>query len=108
MAQHWLGANGRQARQSIDAFIGIGMGAIDVGQRMVEPFVLDRLVVPTLDLFGGPDYPAVRRLAPVRLVAMRRAGHPKSAQVVVPGANHYFTDRAEALLRSVIMWLNAL
>ena len=108
MAQHWISTGGPDAVGSIDAFVGIGMGAIDYGQRMVEPFVLDRVTVPTLDLFGSRDYPAVRRLAPERLTAMRIAGHPRNTQLVVPGADHYFAGRDEALLRAVVDWLDDL
>lgn len=108
MAQHWLSAEGSRAIGSIDAFVGIGMGAIDIGQQMVEPFVLDRLTVPTLDVFGSRDYPAVRRRAPERWAAMRAAGDPRNAQVVVPGADHYFNERGEALIQAVGAWLDRL
>ena len=40
-----------------DGFIGIGMGATDVGQPMREPFPLAEMAVPVLDLFGDEDYP---------------------------------------------------
>lgn len=108
MAQHWIGTKGSEAIDSIDAFVGIGMGAIDYGQRMVEPFVLDRVTVPTLDLYGSRDYPAVRRLAPERLNLMRQTGQAKSGQVIVPGADHYFSGRSEALVDAVVDWLEGL
>lgn len=108
MAQHRISTKGTDAVASINAFIGIGMGAIDYGQRMVEPFVLDRVTVPMLDLFGSRDYPAVRRLAPARLNRMRIAGHPHNTQLVVPGADHYFTGRSEVLVHAVADWLDNL
>jgi pimeloyl-ACP methyl ester carboxylesterase len=108
MAQHWMLAHDRQALDGLDAYIGIGMGATDYGQPMREPFALDRLRVPVLDLYGETDYPAVRRLAAERLAALRRGGNPKSAQQVVADADHYFTDRSEALLDAVAAWLDTL
>jgi len=33
---------------------------------------------------------------------------PKSAQVIVPDANHYFTDKGDELVEPVAKWLNAL
>ena len=73
-----------------DGFISIGMGATDVGQPMREPFPLDAMSAPVLDLFGDEDYPSVPGKAPERLAAIRVAGNPRSAQRVVPGADHFF------------------
>ena len=88
-----------------DGFIGIGMGATDYGQPMREPFPLATMTVPVLDLFGEADYPAVLRKAPARLAAIRAAGHPRSAQRVIPGAGHFFDDMDEALVDAVTEWL---
>ncbi len=91
-----------------DGFIGIGMGATDRGQPMREPFPLAAMSVPVLDLFGDEDYPSVPREAPERLAAIRAAGNPRSAQHIVPGADHYFRDRDEALVGAVAEWLATL
>ena len=92
----------------LDGFIGIGMGATDRGQPMREPFPLAAMSVPILDLFGDEDYPAVRREAPGRLAAIRAAGHPRSAQRIVPGAGHFFRDMDEELAGAVTEWLATL
>ena len=92
----------------LDGFIGIGMGATDRGQPMREPFPLAAMSVPILDLFGDEDYPAVRREAPGRLAAIRVAGHPRSAQRIVPGAGHFFRDMDEELAGAVTEWLATL
>ena len=64
--------------------------------------------VPILDLYGADEYPAVIRLAPRRKAMMDKAGHAGSRQVVLPGANHYFTDQGDALLAAVADWLDQL
>jgi len=91
-----------------DGFIGIGMGATDVGQPMREPFPLAAMSVPVLDLFGDEDYPSVPREAPNRLAAMQAAGNPRSAQRIVPGADHFFRDMDEELVDAVVEWLATL
>ena len=91
-----------------DGFIGIGMGATDYRQPMREPFPLATMSVPVLDLFGDEDYPAVRREAPNRLLAIRASGNPRSAQRVVPGAEHFFRDMEGPLVESVTEWLATL
>ena len=91
-----------------DGFIGIGMGATDIGQPMREPFPLAEMAVPVLDLFGDEDYPSVPGKAPDRLAAMQAAGHPRSAQRMIPGADHFFRDMDEELVAAVAEWLSTL
>lgn len=105
MAMAWME---RYGDADIHAFVGIGMGATDLGQPMLAPFPLDRMRVPVLDIFGGDDYPAVLRGAPQRVDDMRRAGNPKSRQIVIPGADHYFRSGGDALVEAVGSWLNQL
>ncbi|MCP4186181.1 MAG: DUF3530 family protein [Gammaproteobacteria bacterium] len=90
------------------AFVGIGMGATDYKQPMREPFPLDSLSVPILDIYGADDYPAVHRLAPGRSQQIQQAGHTLSQQTVVADADHYFTDRGEELVEVVGQWLDDL
>lgn len=108
MAQHWILTDGDRALERIDAFVGIGMGATDTGQAMQEPFVLDRIRGPVLDVFAEGDFSAVRRLADERREQLVRGGHPSSAQVVIPDADHYFVDRGDVLVEVIGNWLDGL
>jgi pimeloyl-ACP methyl ester carboxylesterase len=105
MTMAWVDA-GRM--RDIDGFVGIGMGAVDYQQPMKQPFPLEKMDVPVLDVYGEDEFPAVLKGAPVRLEAIRKAGNPGSMQVIVPGANHYFTDEGEALLEAITPWLQGL
>ena len=105
MTMAWVDA-GRM--RDIDAFVGVGMGAVDYQQPMKKPFPLEKFTVPVLDVYGEDEYPAVIRGAAERLAAMQKAGNPKSKQITVPGANHYFTDEGDALLEVVGFWLQGL
>ncbi len=105
MAMAWIDTG---HMRDLDGFIGIGMGAVDYQQPMLKPFPLDKIKVPVLDVFGQDEYPAVKKGAPERLAAIKKAGNEKSKQLVVPNANHYFTDHGEALLEVVTPWLNDL
>lgn len=108
MAQHWFNVRGDAAVTRINAYVGIGMGATDYGQVMVEPFGLEGIRVPVLDVYGAQDFPAVRRFASERLLALEAGGHPQNTQIMVPEADHYFVDRGDALLEAVAGWLEAL
>ena len=105
MVMAWVDA-GRM--RDIGAYIGIGMGAVDIGQPMKKPLPLDRFSVPVLDVFGADEFPAVRKGAAGRLAAMKKAGHPKSKQIIVPDADHYFSERGDALMAAVVPWLQEL
>ncbi len=98
----------KKGEDRIDAFVGIGMGATDYKQPMRQPFPLDKMSKPILDVYGGDDYPAVQRLAAIRAQQMQDEGHALSQQIIVPGANHYFTDMGDPLLEVVATWLEKL
>lgn len=105
MGMAWIDAN---RFRDIDAFVGIGMGAVDYQQPMEKPMPLDKISVPILDVYGSVEYPAVVRGAPQRLEFIKRAGNKKSKQIRVPDADHYFTDQDEALLEVVSEWMQEL
>lgn len=102
MSMDWIEKTGDSG---IDAYIGIGMGATDYQQPMARPFPLRFMEVPILDIFGTNDYPAVLQFAPRRKAMFQ---HPDSRQVVVEGADHYFTNRDDALVTAVSDWLDSL
>ena len=105
MSMHYLK---KQGDKELVAYVGIGMGATDYQQPMREPFPLDDLSVPVLDIYGADDYPAVHRLAPGRWQQIQQAGHAKSNQSVIVDADHYFTDQGDVLVEAVGQWLNTL
>ncbi len=99
----------RQGGESeINAYIGAGMGATDYKQYMDKPLPLDNMKIPVLDIYGEKEFPAVIKLAPSRLAMMKNAGNKKSKQVIVSGADHYFKDKGDELVKSVIEWLESL
>jgi len=105
MSMHYLDRSGDQ---SLLAYVGIGMGATDYKQPMQQPFPLDKLTIPVLDIYGSEDFPAVHRLAPRRWSNIQRAGHGLSKQMVIDDADHYFTDRGDKLVLQVGTWLSQL
>ncbi len=105
MSMAWIEARGDG---DIDAYVGIGMGATDYQQPMKQPFPLARMRVPVLDIYGSDEYPGVLRNAPRRAENLRAGGNAQSRQVVVPGADHYFRGKNEALVEAVTGWLDGL
>jgi pimeloyl-ACP methyl ester carboxylesterase len=107
MAMDWF-RNGGNKKGDIKAYIGAGMGATDFGQNMKKPFPLADLTIPVMDVYGEKEYPAVRSKAPERLLMITKAANSKSRQIIVSGANHYFTDKGDELVAAVEKWLEAL
>lgn len=107
MAMAWVEEND-DVDSSIDAYVGIGMGATDYRQPMLKVFPLDRLTVPILDVYGENDYPAVLRMAVDRLDLIETAGNKKSDQVIIRDADHYYVDKSEELTEVISQWLKAL
>lgn len=105
MSMAWIEA-GRM--RDISSYVGIGMGATDYKQKMQKPFPLDKMTIPLLDIYGAEEYPAVLRGAEARLRLINKAGNKKSSQQVVPGADHYFKDKGDALTTAVAAWLKTL
>ena len=101
----WLEQN---PQADLHAFIGIGMGSTDKGQPMLRPFPLEKFKLPILDIRGEHDYPAVHGKAADRWQRMQQAGNPKSHQLQIPAADHYFTDKGDELLKHIADWLASL
>ena len=64
-----------------------------------------RIKIPVLDVFGGLDWNVVMWGADERRKQI--LANPGSAQVVVPGATHFFEDREGELLRAIAAFLEA-
>lgn len=108
MAMDWVRSKGGKIDGDIAAYIGAGMGATDSNQFMKHPFPLTEMSIPILDIYGEKDYPAVHKMAPSRLAMMNFAANKKSKQVIVKGADHYFTDKGDELVKPVVEWLDSL
>ena len=105
MAMTWADT---ESFESIDAYVGIGMGATDYKQPMTRDFPLEKLTVPVLDVYADRDYPAVVKMAEKRWSSIQAAGNKRSRQVVVDDADHYYVDRGEALTAVISEWLDTL
>ena len=105
MAMAWADVD---SFESIDAFVGVGMGATDYKQPMKHAFPLDKIKVPVFDVYAQNDYPAVIKMAPDRLALIKKAGNEKSAQSVVDDSDHYYTDRGDVLTEVISDWLQTL
>ncbi len=107
MAMAWVESE-KNVAEKVDAYVGIGMGATDYQQPMLEPFPLDKLKLPILDVYAENDYSAVKNYAEDRKLQIELAGNKKSNQIIVKDADHYYVNRGEELTLVVSRWLETL
>lgn len=93
MSNHFLNT---VADPGIDAWVAIGLSG-----GYTKP---ETLKMPVLDLIGEKDLPAVLDNATRRAETIRAI--PGSAQIQVPGANHFFEGMDKALVSSVRLFLD--
>ncbi len=105
MANTWLKYN---SPGNLSAFVGIGMGATDTGQQMVDDFYFDKLNTPLLDVYGEHDFLSVMGLNLARKILIEFTDNPKSMQLEIPGADHYFKDKGSELTKAIADWLDTL
>jgi len=103
MSMAWMKEHGPK---NINAYIGIGMGATDYKQAMNQPFPLNDIKIPVLDIYGSDDFPAVINMATQRFDMIQQAANPLSDQRVIFDADHYMTDHGDELLKEITNWLN--
>jgi hypothetical protein len=98
------------ADYDIKAYVGIGMGATDYRQKVVNGFPFYKMQIPILDIYGEYDFPGVVRLAFYREDMLDMGGNPKSRQIVVNEAKHFYTKKGkiELLIRHIANWLDNL
>ncbi len=95
----------------IKGYIGIGMGATDYKQKIVNGFPLYKMSAPILDIYADNDFNGVIKLAPYRDKLIKIAGNKKSVQMVVENAQHYYNKNngsVERLIANISNWLDTL
>ena len=86
---------------------GLGMTTEPAGGPLMQPAqLLAQVKMPVLDIYGADDVPIVRNTAPARRAAARRGGNTRYTQEQIANANHFYTDRYEALRDRLTAWLD--
>ncbi len=88
------------------AYVAIGLSGGGPEARLDNVQTIGRIKLPTLDLYGQSDLEAVVGTAPARIKSAVEGGNRGYNQVQVPGADHFFEGRDEALLDILTQWLD--
>ena len=87
----------------IRTFVAVGMPGPRKDKRMDTVLALQNINIPVLDLYGENDLDYILETSTQR----KQAGshNKKYSQQVVSGANHFFINKNDELIRSVNNWL---
>jgi pimeloyl-ACP methyl ester carboxylesterase len=91
---------------SIRAFVAIGVSG-NMHQDEKENYLasLKTIKMPVLDIYGDSDLAPVLKSAKAKANVARKAGNKSYTQVKIPGANHFFDNQEETLVKRVRGWL---
>jgi len=67
--------------------------------------LIEKLKVPTLDIFGSLDFKEGVESSPDRRLAAKKSGNNLYSQIKIEGANHSFSNMENNLIQNIIEWL---
>ena len=91
---------------AIRAFVAIGVSG-NMHKKDEVGFLtsLKTIKVPVLDIFGSNDLKPVLQSKKSKADVARKAGNKNYTQVKIAGANHFFDNKDDALVKRVRGWL---
>ncbi len=95
----------RKAPPAVAGFVAIGMSVFDNDPRMNTLTSLQTIRMPILDLYGKDDLEGIVKSTGDRAKAASKASNTRYQQKMING-NHFFDGEEEALLDTVLNWLN--
>ncbi len=98
MSSYYLSRN----VNDIQGFVAIGMSATQKNRDVNSAISLQTINIPVLDLYGSDDLPGVLETAVFRKQVS--AHNAQYSQQVIQGANHFFDEMNDELIRVVADW----
>ena len=104
MAAHYL-AN--KPDNAVRAFVAIGASGRHTTEDKVDYInSVKTIKIPVLDIYGSVDLDTVLNSTKEKADAARKGGNKNYTQVEIPGANHFFDNKNEVLIKRVRGWLS--
>ncbi len=90
----------------VKAFVAVSFGpGIADKPKMNNLDHLTKITIPILDIFGSEDFAGNLNTASKRTLMARKAGNKKYTQVRIEGADHFFTNMDDTLIKRIRGWL---
>ena len=92
--------------KSIKALVAIGSTGSHFKDKSKNYFKsLETIKLPILDIFGTIDLPEVMQGAEKKKALAKKFGNTKYTQIKISGANHFFDNKEDILIKRVRGWL---
>lgn len=103
MASYYMA---KKPDSSVRAFVAVGVsGNMHKQDKVGYLTSLKTIKVPVLDIFGSNDLTQVLASAKIKKMTARKAGLKNYTQVKITGANHFFDNKNEILIKRIRGWL---
>jgi len=91
---------------AIRAFVAVGVsGNMHQKDKVGYLTSLKKIKVPVLDIFGSIDLAQVLESEKLKAQVARKAGNKNYTQLKISGANHFFDNKNDVLIKRVRGWL---
>ena len=91
----------------IKSIILIGSGAVDKGQKLLNPYPYDKISIPIMDIYGENDFSLVLKRSKDRRKYIKEISST-SKQVEIKLSDHYHEDNSNEIIDQVKKWLSGL
>lgn len=91
---------------SIRAFVAVGVSG-EMNKKSDVGFLksIKTIKVPVLDIYGSNDLAQVLKSEKAKANAARKSGNKNYTQIKIAGANHFFDNKDDALIKRIRGWL---
>jgi len=91
---------------SIRAFVAVGVsGNMHSDDKVGYLTSLKTIKLPILDIYGSSDLDSVLKSTKAKADTARKAGNKNYTQLEISGANHFFDNKGDVLVKRVRGWL---
>ncbi len=97
---------GNESSKHIDALVLISLQDYIYIKPLINLLrLIEKIKIPTLDIFGSLDFKEGVESSPDRRLAAKKSGNNLYSQIKIEGADHTFSNMENNLIKNIIDWL---
>ncbi|GJM04084.1 MAG: hypothetical protein DHS20C09_00750 [marine bacterium B5-7] len=97
----------KEKKQKVVALVALGLQEYPFVKPSIDILgLIEKTKIPVLDIFGSRDFKNVINQAPDRRLAAKKGNNRQYAQLEIEGADHYFNQMEDVLIKRIRGWLN--
>tara|TARA_R110000782_G_scaffold45916_3_gene101793 strand:+ start:373 stop:1317 length:945 start_codon:yes stop_codon:yes gene_type:complete len=97
----------KEKKQKIVALVAVGLQEYPFVKPTINILdLIEKTKIPVLDIYGTRDFKSVINQAPDRRLAAKKGNNREYIQLEIEGADHYFNQMEDVLIKRIRGWLN--